>query len=87
MKNNRVVLNGHVVTHSDISPNTYATIGTVEVDARPNVSTVLIVGVLGYDGVAQGMCIGEVATNGEIIVKNTLNLHTRHFYFDAVWDV
>lgn len=87
MKNNRVVLNGHIVTHNNISPNTYATIGTVEVGARPNVSTVLIVGVLGYDGVAQGMCIGEVTTNGEIIVKNTLNLYTRHFYFDAVWDV
>lgn len=87
VKNNRAVLNGHIVTPSNISPNTYATIGTVEVGARPNVSTVLIVGVLGYDGVAQGMCIGEVTTNGEIIVKNTLNLHTRHFYFDAVWDV
>ena len=87
MKNNRVVLNGHIVTSSNISPNTYATIGTVEVGARPNVSTVLIVGVLGYDGVAQGMCIGEVTRNGEIIVKNTLNLYTRHFYFDAVWDV
>ena len=87
MKNNRVVLNGHIVTSSDISPNTYATIGTVEVGAHPNVSTVLIVGVLGYDGVTQGMCIGEVTTNGEIIVKNTLNLHTTHFYFDAVWDV
>lgn len=87
MKNNRVVLNGYIVTSSDISPNTYATIGTVEVGARPNVSTVIIVGVLGYDGVAQGMCIGEVTTNGEIIVKNTLNLYTRHFYFDAVWDV
>lgn len=87
MKNNRVVLNGHIVTSSNISPNTYATIGTVEVGAHPNVSTVLIVGVLGYDEVTQGMCIGEVTTNGEIIVKNTLNLHTRHFYFDAVWDV
>lgn len=87
MKNNRVVLNGHLVYHNHVGPNETVTLGTVDSLARPTRATTILVGVLGNDAETQGFTIGTLNVDGTIMVKNSLSISATHFYFDAVWDV
>ena len=87
MKNNRVVLNGHLVYHNYVAPNEIVTLGTVGSLARPTRATTILVGVLGHDAETQGFNIGTLNVDGTIMVKNSLSISANHFYFDAVWDV
>ena len=86
-KNNRIVLNGFLYYPTDVPSGTIVTVGTVGSTARPTRAATILVGVLGNDAETQGFTIGEVNSSGEIIVKNSLSINARHFYFDAVWDV
>ena len=86
-KNNRVVLNGYIVHTSDVAPNQTVIVGTIDELGRPTRVATIIVGVLGNDVTTQGITIGELGTNGEIKVMNPLNINSKHFYFDVVWDI
>ena len=87
LKNNCIVLNGHLVYPTNVAPGATVTVGTVGDSARPKRTTTILVAVLGSDAKTLGLAVGSINVNGLIIVGNPLNINARHFYFDAVWDV
>lgn len=87
MKNNRVVLNGYLMYPTNVAPGATVTVGTVGETARPTRAITILVGVLGNDAEIHGFTIGTLNVDGTIVVKNSVSINARHFYFDAVWDV